>query len=176
MNIIESNLIKQIKHQKFMIKTDCEGAKQILEKPSNKVFKQNIELYNQIKETYQRILIKAQADNKDFLLQWIPRDKNKKAHKCAYNALKNFKLQGSNILITEGKKLLKVLKKFNTKQCKVLIYLYLMANENKEIYKTQAEVSNSLEIAPSSICKIYKELISLKILKKVSNGKYLLLK
>ena len=51
-----------------------------------------------------------------------------------------------------------------------------MANENKEIYKTQAEVSNSLEIAPSSICKIYKELISLKILKKVSNGKYLLLK
>ena len=165
MNVIESNLIKQINNKKIMIKTDCSGAKQILE---------DIELYNKIKETYRRILVKANTYNKEFSVQWIPRDQNKKAHKCAYKALQNLKMQGCNAIITEKKTLLKVLKKFKTKQCKVLIYLCLIANENKEVIRTQRDVAKALGATASSICIIYKELISLNILKKICNGKYLL--
>lgn len=174
MNVIESNLIKRINNKKIMIKTDCSGAKQILESPNGRIFKQDIELYNKIKETYRRILVKANTYNKEFSVQWIPRDQNKKAHKCAYKALQNLKMQGCNAIITEKRTLLKVLKKFKTKQCKVLIYLCLIANENKEVIRTQRDVAKALGATASSICIIYKELISLNILKKICNGKYLL--
>ena len=113
-------------------------------------------------------------NNKEFSVQWIPRDQNKKAHKCAYKALQNLKMQGCNAIITEKRTLLKVLKKFKTKQCKVLIYLCLIANENKEVIRTQRDVAKALGVTASSICIIYKELISLNILKKICNGKYLL--
>ena len=66
------------------------------------------------------------------------------------------------------------MKKFKTKQCKVLIYLCLIANENKEVIRTQRDVAKALGATASSICIIYKELISLNILKKICNGKYLL--
>lgn len=172
MIIVESNLIN---NQKITIRTDCIEAKKILEGTKSKIFKRNIDLYNQIQETYKRILNKTNAKNKNFTLQWIPRKKNKMAHKLAYAALKKVKVNENNILMTEKEMLLKVLKRSNSKKCKVLIYLYLIANENKLINKKQEEISNSLGISTSSICKIYKELNSLNILKKIHNGKYLLL-
>ena len=66
MNVIESNLIKQINNKKIMIKTDCSGAKQILESTNGRIFKQDIELYNKIKETYRkRIIAETQQFDKD---------------------------------------------------------------------------------------------------------------
>ncbi|MCI8345970.1 MAG: hypothetical protein HFJ42_08570 [Clostridia bacterium] len=81
----------------------------------------------------------------------------------------------NNILLFERKKLSKFLNKFNSKQCKVLIYLHLIANENKLILKKQSEISKSLEISTASISRIFKELDKLNMLHKIKNGKYRLL-
>lgn len=75
----------------------------------------------------------------------------------------------------ERKELIRFLYKFNSKQCKVLIYLYLIANESKLILKNQQQVSKMLEMSTSSINKIFKELCSTNMMEKVGNGKYHLL-
>ena len=117
------------------------------------------------------------GENCSFRVDWIPRGSNKIAHKFSYNEFQKNKnkVYKQNILMLERKKLLQFLKKFSSKQCKVLIYLYLISNQKKIVDKTQDEVSKSLGIPKSSINRIFRELKNLNILQKISNGKYRLL-
>ncbi len=178
-NIIETNIIKDKSIQEFEISTDCEVAKNffINNERKVKIFNKNIELYNKIKESYKRVSNKMNRENCSFTLKWIPREENKVAHKYSYSIFKNLRAKEykDNIILLERKQLLKFLNKFNSKQCKVLIYLHLIANENKLILKKQSEISKSLEISNSSINRIFKELNKLNMLKKIKNGEYRLL-
>lgn len=178
-NIIEANIMRDESIQEFEIRTDCDVAKNFFMNNERKlkIFKENTELYNAIKESYKRVSNKMNREKCSFTLKWIPREENKVAHRYSYSIFKNLKSKEyeNNILLFERKKILKFLNKFNSKQCKVLIYLHLIANENKLILKKQSEISESLEISNSSINRIFKELDKLNMLKKVKNGKYRLL-
>lgn len=176
-NLIENSLINKKAVNKYWLRTDCIEAKAFIQKQKGKLFRQNLELYNTILETYKRVSKKMVEKDYSFRLKWIPRGANKVAHKCSYSAFKKLrdKEYKDNILVSERKKLLQFLQKFNSKQFKVLIYLYIIANEKKLIFKTQIEVAKSLEISYSSINRIFKELKSLNMLEKSNNGEYHLL-
>ena len=70
---------------------------------------------------------------------------------------------------------LRLLQEFNSRQYKVILYLFKNSNEQKLIVKTQSEIAKKLEISTYSINKIFKEFIKLNILGKIKNGKYILL-
>lgn len=58
--------------------------------------------------------------------------------------------QAINIIETnliKRKKLLQFLQEFNSKQCKVLIYLCLISSEDKFVIKTQNDISKALELS-----------------------------
>lgn len=145
-NIIETNMIKEKSIQEFEIRTDCDVAKNFFMNNERKlkIFKENTELCSTIKESYKRVSNKMNRENCSFTLKWIPREENKVAHKYSYASFKKLRSKEykNNILLFERKKLSKFLNKFNSKQCKVLIYLYLIANENKLILKNKAKYQN----------------------------------
>ncbi len=176
-NIIEANLIKKNITQKFWLRTDCVVAKDFFvdKKKNVKLFKQNQELYDNMIETFNRVAKKMSKERCSFKLRWVPRGANKIAHKYSYTAFKEMKTkQNKNNIIVTQRKLLDFLKKFDTKQCKVLVYLNLIANEKKLILKTQNEIASSLEISKSSVNRIFKELKNLNFIEKLNNGKYIL--
>lgn len=177
-NIIETNLIKNKKNQNFLIQTDCEIAKDFFNKERKiKIFKKNFELCNKIKETYKRVFNKMVINNCSIKLGWISRKQNKLAHKYSYSVFKKLRsMENKNHRVSlKRKKLLQFLQEFNSKQCKVLIYLCLISSEDKFVIKTQNDISKALELSSSNINRIFKEFKELKMIEKINNGKYQLL-
>ncbi len=175
-NVIEGSLLRKNETQKFWLRTDCAVAKDFfIEKNSNiKIFKGNEELSNIIKKSYNRIKKRLAKKDCSFRLMWIPRDANKIAHKYSYSGFQKLKQTNykKDIVLIDKKSFLEILQKFNSKQCKIIIYLFQISNENKFILKTQSEIAESLEIPISYINKTFQELIKLNVLEKVKNGKY----
>lgn len=175
-NIIEGSLLKKKTAQKFWLRTDCSVARDFfMEKNNNiKIFEKNGELLNTIKKSYARI--KKRLDKKDcsFKLKWIPRGANKIAHKYSYSTFQKLKQANykKDIILIDKESFLGLLQKFNSRQCKIIIYLFQISNEDKSILKTQTEIAKSLEISISYINKTFQELIKLNILTKIKNGKY----
>ena len=103
-------------------------------------------------------------------------EKNKTAHKCAYYMLQKLKLVSykNEFLVIDKNLFIQLISNYNENQCKVLCYLIKIANEQKIICKTQKEIAETLNISSSLINKIFKVLINLNILEKISNGKYAL--
>lgn len=173
MNIIEGSLINRNENQDFLLYTDFNGARDffLLGKKKVKTFKKNGELKNRMRKTFKRIKENLNYGC-SFEIKWISRENNKAAHQYAYRAFKRYK---KNISLFDSRALESVLEKSDAKRYKVFIYLYLIKNEEKIILKTQKEISKALEFSISCINKIFKELIKLKMLKKIRNGKYQLL-
>lgn len=175
-NIIEGSLLKNKTAQKFLLRTDCSVARDFfIEKNNNiRIFKTNGELLNTIKKSYARIKKRLTKKDCSFKLKWIPRGDNKVAHKYSYSAFQKLKQTNykKDIILIDKESFLELLQKFNSIQCKVIIYLFKISNEDKFIIKTQTEIARSLEIPISYINKIFKELIKLNVLEKIKNGKY----
>lgn len=175
-NMIEGSLLKKKVAQKFWLRTDCAVARDFfIEKNSNiKIFEKNEQLLNTIKKSYNRIKKRLAKKDCSFKLKWIPRGANKVAHKYSYSAFQKLKQINSkkDIILIDKKSFLEILKKFNSKQYKIIIYLFQISNEDKFILKTQTEIATLLEIPISYINKTFQELIKLNILEKVKNGKY----
>ncbi|MCI8291894.1 MAG: reverse transcriptase-like protein, partial [Clostridia bacterium] len=161
-NIIEGSLLKKKVAQKFWLRTDCAVAKDFfIEENSNiKIFEKNEELLNTIKKSYNRIKKRLAKKDCSFKLKWIPRGANKVAHKYSYSAFKKLKQTNSknDIILIDKKSFLEILQKFNSKQCKIIIYLFQISNEDKFILKTQTEIAKSLEISIYYINKTFQEL------------------
>lgn len=142
-----------------------------------KVFENNLTLLNTIKQTYKRIKKALSKKDCSFRLRWIPRESNKVAHKHAYSAFQKLKTTNSkkDIVLIDRDSFLRLLQEFNSRQYKVILYLFKNSNEQKLIIKTQSEIAEKLELSTYSINKIFKEFIKLNILGKIKNGKYILL-
>lgn len=178
LNLIESNLIKNNMAQKFYIRTDCSVALEIFIKNNKvKLFNNNIELLNNIKDSYKRVETRLNKENCYFELQWISRKLNKIAHKYAYNAFKKMKVKykQSYISLSEIKIFLNLLQSDKANQYRVIAYLFQNSNEEKFILKTQNEIATDLGVSLYNINKIFQEFIKLNVIEKVKNGKYLLL-
>ena len=134
-------------------------------------------LLNTIKKSYDRIKKRLAKKDCSFKLKWIPRGANKIAHKYSYSAFQKLKQTSykKDIILIEKESFLELLQKFNSRQCKVIIYLFKICNEDKFILKTQMDIARSLEISISYINKIFQELIKLNVLTKIKNGKYSLI-
>lgn len=175
-NMIEGSLLKKKIAQKFWLRTDYSVARDFfIEKNNNiKIFETNEELLNTIKKSYDRIKKRLAKKDCSFKLKWIPRGANKIAHKHSYSAFQKLKQTSykKDIILIEKESFLELLQKFNSRQCKVIIYLFKISNEDKFILKTQMEIARSLEIPISCINKIFQELIKLDVLTKIKNGKY----
>jgi len=175
-NMIEGSLLKKKVAQKFWLRTDCVMARDFfVEKNNNiKIFEKNEELLNTIKKSYNRIKKRLAKKDCSFKLKWIPRGANKLAHKYSYSAFQNLKQTNykKDIILIDKESFLELLQKFNSRQCKVIIYLFRISNEDKFILKTQTEIAKSLQIPISYINKIFQELIKLNVLAKIKNGKY----
>lgn len=175
-NIIEGSLLKKKTAQKFWLRTDCSVARDFfMEKNNNiKIFEKNGELLNTIKKSYARIKKRLAKKDCSFKLKWIPRGANKIAHKYSYSTFQKLKQANykKDIILIDKESFLGLLQKFNSRQCKIIIYLFQISNEDKSILKTQTEIAKSLEISISYINKTFQELIKLNILTKIKNGKY----
>lgn len=178
-NLIQGSLLKKNITQKFWLRTDCLVARDFFIENENKikVFENNLTLLNTIKQTYERIKKVLSKKDCSFRLKWIPRKINKVAHKHAYSAFQKLKPINSkkDIVLIDKYSFLRLLKEFNSKEYKVILYIFKNANEQKLILKTQSEIAEKLELSTYSINKIFKEFIKLNILGKIKNGKYILL-
>lgn len=175
-NIIEGSLLKKKTAQKFWLRTDCSVARDFFIEENNniKIFEKNGELLNTIKKSYARIKKRLAKKDCSFKLKWIPREANKIAHKYSYSAFQKLKKANykKDIILIDEESFLEVLQKFDSRQCKIIIYLFQNSNEDKSILKTQTKIAKSLEIPIYYINKTFQELIKLNILEKVKNGKY----
>lgn len=176
MNIIESNLLQDEKIQKIYLSTDCSAAKEFFKENSKmNIFKRNSKIYNKIKESYRRAHKKMKEKSIYFELRYISRKKNKIAHQYSYKTFKRHKDENpiSNIMKNRSE-LIQFCNKIGIKQGKVLIYLFLISNDDKIISKTQEEIAKSLNLTTSNINRIFRNLKKIEILEKKQNGKYLL--
>lgn len=178
-NLIQGSLLKKNITQKFWLRTDCVVARDFFIEDENKikVFENNLTLLNTIKQTYKRIKKALSKKDCSFRLRWIPRESNKIAHKHAYLAFQKLKTTNNkkDIVLIDRYSFLSLLQEFNSKQYKVISYLFQISNEQKLILKTQSDIAEKLELSTYSINKIFKEFIKLNILGKIKNGKYILL-
>lgn len=178
-NLIQGSLLKKNITQKFWLRTDCVVARDFFIEDENKikVFENNLTLLNTIKQTYKRIKKALSKKDCSFRLRWIPRESNKIAHKHAYLAFQKLKTTNNkkDIVLIDRYSFLSLLQEFNSKQYKVISYLFKNSNEQKLIIKTQSDIAEKLELSTYSINKIFKEFIKLNILGKIKNGKYILL-
>ncbi|MCI8272839.1 MAG: reverse transcriptase-like protein [Clostridia bacterium] len=178
LNLIESNLIERNIIQKFYIRTDCNVAMEIFIKNSKaKVFKNNVTLLKNIKKSYKRV--KSRLINKDSYIdvKWIPRKLNKIAHNYSYSVFKKVRSQKkeNHSSLLEMKEFMKLLQGNKSKQYMMVVYLVQKSNEEKMILKTQKDMAIALEMSLYSVNKTIRELIRLKVIEKVKNGKYLIL-
>lgn len=178
-NYIAGSLLKKKAMHKFYLKTDCSVARDFFTKKnySVKIFEENQELLNTIKKSYERIRKSVSKKKSSFELVWIPREKNKSAHKYSYSAFKKFKSVNykSEIILLDKNSFLELLQKLDLEQYKVLIYLFQNTNQENLIVKTQSEISESLKLSTCYISQTFQKLTDLHILEKVKNGKYTLL-
>ena len=179
-NLILSCYIKKDKIQKFRVRTDCEVAREFfIEKNDKKIFQNNDEIKDEIKNIYRKICIKLSKYSSSFKIKWIPRNTNKIAHNHSYATLKKLKNNSNNlaneIILIEKKSFLEILTKITKKESRIIIYLFENLNEQKIISITQKELSKYLNLSITTINNLFKKLIALNVVEKVKNGKYAIL-
>ena len=179
-NLILSCYINKGKIQKFRVRTDCEVAREFfIEKNDKKIFQNNVEIKDEIKNIYRKICIKLSKYSGSFKIKWIPRNTNKIAHNHSYATLKKLKNNSNNlaneIILIEKKSFLEILTKITKKESRIIIYLFENLNEQKIIYITQKELSKYLNLSITTINNLFKKLIALNVVEKVKNGKYAIL-
>lgn len=177
MLIIENNIIQDQKVKKIYLSTDSSATKNFFKgKTKTKIFKKNLKLCNEIKTTYGRINNKMKEKNIDFELRHISREKNKIAHRYSYETFKNCKKEDpKNDIMKKKNELAQFYEKIGLKMGKVLIYLFLISNEERNILKTQNEIAKALSISSTKVNRIFYKLRELKILEKKGNGRYFLM-
>lgn len=181
MNMILSSYINKNRIQKFRIRTDCEAARDFfIEKYDNKkLFQENFEIKNDMKNKYRKICIKVSKYSSSFKIKWVTRKANKIAHKHAYATLKKINNIPNNlaneIIVMEKKSFFEILTKLTKKEIQIIIYLLNNKNEQKIISMTQEDISKSLNISITTINNMFKKLIDLNVIEKVKNGKYAML-
>ena len=179
-NLILSCYINKEKIQKFRVRTDCEVAREFfIEKNDKKIFQNNIEIKDEIKNIYRKICIKLSKYSSSFKIKWIPRNTNKIAHNHSYATFKKIKNNSNNlvneIILIEKKIFLEMLTKITKKESRIIIYLFENLNEQKSISITQEELSKYLNLSITTINNLFKKLIALNVVEKVKNGKYAIL-
>lgn len=173
-------LYKQRKNTKFRVRTDCEVAREFfIEKNDKKIFQNNVEIKDEIKNIYRKICIKLSKYSGSFKIKWIPRNTNKIAHNHSYATLKKLKNNSNNlaneIILIEKKSFLEILTKITKKESRIIIYLFENLNDQKIISITQEELSKYLNLSITTINNLFKKLIALNVVEKVKNGKYAIL-
>ncbi len=133
-----------------------------------------------MKKAYNVVKTKLSGENSNFILKWISRDMNKIAHKQTYNMLKrvrkikNFENTKEDILINKSI-FCSLLSNYDKNQYLILVYLLNILDNEGLIKITQKVVSEQLNLTLSIVNKKFKQLIELKVLEKVKNGRYMLL-
>ena len=179
-NLILSCYINKGKIQKFRVRTDCEIAREFfIEKNDKKVFQNNVEIKDEIKNIYRKICIKLSKYSSSFKIKWIPRNTNKIAHNHSYATLKKLKNNSNSlvneIILIEKKSFLEILTKITKKESRIIIYLFENLNDQKIISITQEELSKYLNLSITTINNLFKKLIALNVVEKLKNGKYAIL-
>lgn len=178
-NLINGSLLKKKKAQKFRLNTDCSIARDFFveNEYNSKFFKENQQLLNTIKQTHKNIKRRLSKKDCSLKIKWVARENNKIAHNYAYSALKKSKTSNSKkeLILMEQTSFLEILKNFNKKQYKVIVYLIENSNQENFIKKNQSEIANKLKIPLSSLNRIMQKLSELNIIVKVKRGEYSLL-
>lgn len=181
-NLILSCYINKNQNQIICINTDCAQVPDFFQNKKSKVkiFQNNSEMIETMKKAYNVVKTKLSGENSNFILKWISRDMNKIAHKQTYNMLKrvrkikNFENTKEDILINKSI-FCSLLSNYDKNQYLILVYLLNILDNEGLIKITQKVVSEQLNLTLSIVNKKFKQLIELKVLEKVKNGRYMLL-
>ena len=181
-NLILSCYINKNQNQIICINTDCAQVPDFFQNKKSKVkiFQNNSEMIETMKKAYSVVKTKLSGENSNFILKWISRDMNKIAHKQTYNMLKslikikNFYNTKEYILINKNI-FCSLLSNYDKNQYLILVYLLNILDNEGLIKITQKVVSEQLNLTLSIVNKKFKQLIELKVLEKVRNGRYMLL-
>ncbi len=181
-NLILSCYINKNENQIICINTDCAQVPDFFQNKKSKVkiFQNNSEMIETMKKAYNVVKTKLSGENSNFILKWISRDMNKIAHKQTYNMLKrvrkikNFENTKEDILINKNI-FCSLLSNYDKNQYLILVYLLNILDNDGLIKITQKVVSEQLNLTLSIVNKKFKQLIELKVLEKVRNGRYMLL-
>ena len=181
-NLILSCYINKNQNQIICINTDCAQVPDFFQNKKSKVkiFQNNSEMIETMKKAYSVVKTKLSGENSNFILKWISRDMNKIAHKQTYNMLKrvrkikNFENTKEDILINKSI-FCSLLSNYDKNQYLILVYLLNILDNEWLIKITQKVVSEQLNLTLSIVNKKFKQLIELKVLEKVKNGRYMLL-
>lgn len=176
--IIKEKLYKNKSGVRFILKTDCTTVKDFFyENKKIKLFKNNISLHNKIKETYQKCKEMLLKNGNSLKLNCISRNINNIAHKYSYATFKVLKknMMYEECIWIEKKSFLKLLQEMNSKQIKVIIYLFQISNSENIIFKTQLQIAEDLGMNITFVNKTFKKVVEMKLIEKIKNGKYALI-
>ena len=180
-NIIASNYLNKDEFQTFFINTDCVDAYKFFENKNIKIFENNKEIKEEIRKKYKQVYLKLSNKICEFSINWIPRKSNKIAHRYTYNMFKKIKkseeFKASSEKVTMSKKAFyEILTRLNKNECQIIIHLLSILTQDNVVMTTQSDIAETLNKSNSMVNRTFKKMEQLSILKRVKNGKYVLLK
>lgn len=132
-----------------------------------------------MKQMNNKVKQKLKDTGYTFEINHILKADNKIAHKHSYSIFKSLKKKlpknKKESIIIKRQVFLELLQHIYSNHSKVIIYLFQVSNDENLILKTQKDIASILGISNGAVNKIFKNLISLNILKKIQRGKYLIL-
>lgn len=175
MSLILAKYLVKNKYQEFLIKTDCQSARNffVCKDVQVKVFEYNPDISVMMLNVYKKLCKKLSGKNRNFEIKWISEKENKLAHQYTYSTFqkvkKDMKQLNKNsikdeIVVLEKKHLLKIINELSANQRKVLCYFIERKTNNGMIKFNEEDVAENLNLSKNTATRAITVLKNLNII------------
>lgn len=163
-SLILTKYLNQNKYQKFLIKTDCQAARDFFvnNQTEVKAFEYNPEIAVMMSAVYQKLTKKLARKDCSFKIKWISEKDNRLAHQYTYQTFqtvkRNMQLVEENkaeneIIVMEKKQLMKVMNELSKNQRKILSYLMEIKKENGMMEFDRQKIATTLDLSVHTVSR-----------------------
>lgn len=157
-NIILTKYVNEYKYQKFLIKTDCQSARDffVCKEMEIKAFEYNPEIAVMMTKVYEKLSRKMSRKMCSFKIRWISEKQNKIAHQYTHTAFQKVRKNMTQanksgvkdeIVVLEKQQLLNMINKLSSNQRKVLSYLMESQAHNGMLQLNKEQIAKSLNLS-----------------------------
>ena len=159
-SLILTKYLNQNKYQKFLIKTDCQAARDFFvnHQTELKAFEYNPEIAVMMLAVYQKLTKKLARKDCSFKIKWISEKDNRLAHQYTYQTFQTVKrnmqlLEENEIIVMEKRQLMKVMNELSKNQRKILSYLMEMKKENGMMKFDRQKIATTLDLSVPTVAR-----------------------
>lgn len=163
-SLILMKYLNQNKNQAFLIKTDCQAARDffINHNTELKVFEYKPEIAVMMMSVYQKLTKKLSRKNCSFKIKWISEKDNQLAHKYTYQTFqmvkRNMQMAKENsekdeIVVIEKRQLMNIMNELSKNQRKILSCLMEMPKENGMLEFDRQRIATELDLSIRTVTR-----------------------